>query len=50
MAWISRRDLQVLRGLMAEVILKDISTVRNAPSRLEAWTRVAMEAAEEAAS
>ncbi len=45
-----RDSLRKLQGCRVEVILKDISTVRSDPRRLEAWARVAMEVAEEAAS
>ena len=42
-----RDDLEPLRGCRVEIILKDITTVRNDPPRLHAWEKIAMEVAEE---
>lgn len=46
----ARRDLRValekMRGCVVEVIMKDISTVRNEPQRLWEWERIAMEEVE----
>ena len=36
-------DLQKIRGCHVEVIMKDISTVRNQPHRLWEWEKIAME-------
>jgi hypothetical protein len=41
-----REVLEKTRGCVVELILKDISTVRNDPTRLDAWAAVAMETAE----
>ncbi|MSS70286.1 MAG: hypothetical protein EXS64_02230 [Candidatus Latescibacteria bacterium] len=38
-----REALEKTRGCVVEVIMKDISTVRNEPQRLWAWERIAME-------
>lgn len=42
-----KTKLQALRGCCAEVIIKDISTVRWEPQRLWRWMDIAMEAARE---
>ena len=42
-----REVLEITRGCVVEIILKDISTVRYEPQRLWDWTRLAMEAAEQ---
>jgi hypothetical protein len=42
-----RSDLAKARGCRIEIIMKDITTVRNEPHRLWEWSRVAMEVAEE---
>jgi len=41
-----REILDATEGATAELILKDISTVRNDPRRLEDWARIAMEEVE----
>jgi hypothetical protein len=45
-----RKDLERLRGLHVEIVMKDISTVRYAPEHLREWSRIAVETAEEFAS
>ena len=42
-----RRALELTRGCVVEIILKDISTVRNEPLRLWEWTRMASAVAAE---
>lgn len=42
-----REVLEATRGCVVELILKDITTVRNEPRRLWEWETVAMEVAEE---
>jgi hypothetical protein len=42
-----RESLAKLRGCVVEMILKDISTVRNDPRRLRDWAAVAREVADE---
>jgi len=42
-----RSDLEKARGCRIEIVLKDITTVRNEPRRLWEWSRIAMEVAEE---
>jgi hypothetical protein len=44
-----RDALQRTRGCRVEVILKDITTVRNQPQRLWEWSRIAMEEVERVA-
>jgi len=44
-----RRELDVMAGCHAEIIMKDISTVRYEPQRLWEWARIAHEAVREAA-
>ncbi|HID55223.1 TPA: hypothetical protein EYP37_01750 [Candidatus Poribacteria bacterium] len=44
-----RRSLDILRGCVVEVIMKDISTVRYQPKRLWDWARIALEEAEKTA-
>ena len=41
-----REALEKMRGCPVEVIMKDISTVRNAPQRLWEWEQIAMEEVE----
>ncbi|MCG3180330.1 MAG: hypothetical protein BIFFINMI_02689 [Phycisphaerae bacterium] len=40
------RDICRRHGCSVEMILKDISTIRHDPPRLDAWSRIAMEVAE----
>jgi len=42
-----RRSLDLTRGCRREIIMKDVSTVRNEPHRVWEWCRIAMEVAEE---
>ena len=42
-----RADLEQARGCVIEIIMKDITTVRNEPQRLWEWSHIAMELAEE---
>ena len=42
-----RRDLEPLRGLCVEIVMKDVTTVRNDPPRLHEWARIAAEVASE---
>ena len=41
-----RHDLEITRGCRVEVIMKDMSTLRNDPQRAIRWTRIAREEAE----
>ena len=42
-----RADLEQARGCVIEIIMKDITTVRNEPHRLWEWSQIAMELAKE---
>ncbi len=42
-----RRDLEPLRGLCVEIVMKDVTTIRNDPPRLHEWARIAAEVASE---
>ena len=42
-----RRDLEPARGCVVEIVMKDVTTVRNDPARLWEWSRIALEVAEE---
>jgi hypothetical protein len=41
-----RHDLDVTRGCRVEIIMKDNHTIRNDPSRVIRWCRIAREEAE----
>jgi len=45
-----RQTLEKARGCVVEIIMKDISAVRNDPRRLWEWSRLAVEVAQEFAS
>jgi len=39
------KDLEPLRGLCVEIVMKDVTTIRNDPPRLHEWARIATEVA-----
>jgi hypothetical protein len=38
-----RKDLEVLRGCRVEIILKDVTTIRNEPRRVTRWVEIVRE-------
>jgi len=44
-----RTALEIARGCVVEIVLKDTHTCNNQPERFDQWTRIAMEEAERAA-
>ena len=42
-----RRALETTKGCVVEVIMKDVSTVRNEPQRLCAWAEMARDITDE---